>query len=127
MDRSDRDHDACERLIADAEEPICVPTPVIVELDWLARKRLGAGAFDHFLADIEQRAVRIVDLTLDDYARVRELCADYGDLPLGYVDAAVIAVVERFGERKVATLDHRHFGVVRPRHTRSLTLLPPLQ
>jgi hypothetical protein len=27
-------------------------------------------------------------------------------------------------ETKVATLDHRHFTVVRPAHTASLTLLP---
>jgi hypothetical protein len=27
-------------------------------------------------------------------------------------------------DRKVATLDHRHFGVIRPAHTRSLRLLP---
>lgn len=32
------------------------------------------------------------------------------------VDAAVIAVCERLGETKVATLDRRHFSVVRPRH-----------
>jgi predicted nucleic acid-binding protein len=45
-------------------------------------------------------------------------------LSLGFVDAAVVAVVERLGERKLATLDHRHFGSVRPRHADALTLLP---
>jgi predicted nucleic acid-binding protein len=37
-----------------------------------------------------------------------------GNLRLGVVDATVIALVERFGEEKVATLDHRHFAAVRP-------------
>jgi len=36
----------------------------------------------------------------------------------------VIALVERLGEKKVATLDHRHFATVRPRHVEALTLRP---
>lgn len=63
-------------------------------------------------------------LVTADYSRVRELCTQYNDFPLGFVDAAVVAITERLGELKLATLDHRHFRVVRPRHTASLTLLP---
>jgi predicted nucleic acid-binding protein len=44
--------------------------------------------------------------------------------PSGGVDASVIAVAERFGVERIATLDRRHFGVVRPKHTPALTLLP---
>lgn len=40
------------------------------------------------------------------------------------VDAAVFAIVERMNEPKVATLDHRHFDLLRPRHVDALTLLP---
>ena len=36
------------------------------------------------------------------------------DLPLGIVDAAVIAIAERLQVTEIATLDHRHFAVVRP-------------
>jgi uncharacterized protein len=43
---------------------------------------------------------------------------------LGGVDAGLIAVAERLGLTTIATLDHRHFGVVRPRHVDALTLLP---
>jgi uncharacterized protein len=43
--------------------------------------------------------------------------------PLGR-DASVIAVAERLDVTEVATLDRRHFTVVRPRHTTALTLLP---
>jgi predicted nucleic acid-binding protein len=65
-----------------------------------------------------------VELILEDYARVSDLLERYRDLNLGFVDAAVLAVVERLGERKLATLDHRHFATARPRHTDTLTLLP---
>jgi hypothetical protein len=47
-----------------------------------------------------------------------ELVGTYLDLPLGIVDAAVIAIAERLGLTEVATVDHRHFSVVRPRHSR---------
>ena len=48
----------------------------------------------------------------------------YRDLPLGPVDATVIAATEILGVPKVATLDHRHFSVVRPAHTKALAILP---
>ena len=40
------------------------------------------------------------------------------------MDAAVLAIVERLNEPKLATLDRRHFGMMRPRHVAGLTLLP---
>jgi predicted nucleic acid-binding protein len=42
------------------------------------------------------------------------LITTYADLPLGAVDASVVAVAERLRVRQVATLDRRHFSVVRP-------------
>lgn len=38
----------------------------------------------------------------------------YDDLPLGTVDAAVVAIAERLGADRIATLNRRHFSVVRP-------------
>ncbi len=66
----------------------------------------------------------IVDLVRADYVRIRDLLTRYADLKLGFVDAAVIAIVERLNERKLATLDHRHFGTIRPKHTDAIELLP---
>lgn len=48
----------------------------------------------------------------------------YQSLPLGTTDATVIAACERLGLTEVASLDRRHFTVVRPRHVKALTLLP---
>jgi uncharacterized protein len=45
-------------------------------------------------------------------------------MPLGAVDASVIAVAERLKLTDVATLDRRHFTVVRPNRTTALNLLP---
>lgn len=53
-----------------------------------------------------------------------ELVDIYGDLPLGTTDASVVAIAERRKLTEVATLDRRHFTVVRPAHVEMLTLLP---
>jgi uncharacterized protein len=124
MDRADADHEPCAELLASSAEQLLVPAPVIVELDWLAANRLGPAPFLAFLADLADGAIAVVDLVRADYVRARELLVRYADLKLGFVDAAIVAVVERLGERKLATLDHRHFGTIRPRHVETLELLP---
>ena len=124
MDRSDPDHLACRELLERATEPLVVPVPVLVEVESLASSRLGPMAFDAVLATVEEGGLVVHDLDRVDWGRVRWLSRTYADLPLGLVDASVIAVAERLGERTIATLDRRHFSVVRPAHVPSLALVP---
>ena len=124
MDRSDRDHATCMHLLEASGERVAVPAPVVVELDWLASQRLQPDAFLAFLSDVEDARLDIVELEVGDYPRIRELIDRYRDLPLGFVDAAVLTVVERLRETRLATLDHRHFAIVRPRHVPALRLVP---
>lgn len=124
LDRSDADHAACRALIESADEALVIPAPVLVEVDYWIQQRLHAGALVALLADIESGAYQVADLEAPDYTRVRELCDRYADADIGLVDAAVLAIVERMNEPKLATLDHRHFGLLRPRHRESIRLLP---
>lgn len=124
LDRSDRDYRACRALIEHANEPLVIPAPVLVEVDYWIHARLHPGVLVALLQDIESGAFRVEDLVPRDYSRVRELCARYADSDIGFVDAAVMAVVERLDEPKLASLDHGHFGMIRPRHVDALTLLP---
>lgn len=124
MDRSDADHERCAALVEGTSEPIVIPAPVMVEIDWLSARRLLPDAFLSLLEDIRDKRLAVEDMRIDDYERSRELIDRYRDLPLGFVDAAVLSIVERLGEAKLATLDRRHFAVVRPRHVPTLRLLP---
>lgn len=124
LDRDDADHRAARQLIAEAREPLIVPAPVLVEVDYWIHRRLHPGILVVLLDDIAAGAFLIEDLLPQDYRRVREICDRYADADVGFVDAAVLAVVERLNEPKLATLDRRHFGLLRPRHVDALRLLP---
>lgn len=124
LDRSDGDYAACRALIEASTEPLVIPLPVLVEVDYWIHERLHPGVLVSLLEDVISGAYTVDELTPGDYPRIREVCDRYADADVGFVDAAVLAVVERLGEPKLATLDHRHFRTLRPRHVDSLHLLP---
>ena len=124
LDADDPAHRRCVSLIENTDETLVVVAPTLVEVDYWIRKRLQPDVWSILVEDIAAGAYRLAHLTSDDLIRVAELERAYADLNLGMVDAAVIATCERLRETKVATLDQRHFRVVRPRHCDHLTLLP---
>lgn len=124
MVADDADHERCVPLLQSSGERRVVPTPVLVELDHLLGRELGPEAFPALLDTIKADELDLEDLTSADYERATELMRTYADLEVGFVDCAVLAVTERLGEPKLATLDHRHFGTMRPRHVEALELLP---
>ena len=124
LDAADPDHERCARLLTDADEDLVVPTLVLAELDYWCGRRLPPEAWLVFLDDLLAGVYRVEPPTGDDLARCRELQARYVDLVLGVVDASVIALAERLGEPKVATLDQRHFRAVRPAHVATFEFRP---
>ncbi len=122
LDATDPDHERCAELLAQTSERRLVPVCVLVEAEYLLRPHPPALAA--LLADFDSGAFELLDLPTRWLLRSGELVERYRDLPLGLVDATVIAATEMLGETKVATLDQRHFSVVRPAHTDALTLLP---
>lgn len=101
-----------------------MPALVVTEVVYLVATRLGVDAEVRFLGDLAAGNFTVEPVLPPDWLRIAELVAGYADLPLGTVDASVVALCERLGLGEVATLDHRHFTVVRPRHVPALTLLP---
>jgi predicted nucleic acid-binding protein len=123
LNGSDPDHSRCAALIEQAED-LVIPGAALVEIDYWLVKLGGARVWAEFIADIERGAYRVLHPTDAELIRAAELERIYDDLRLGFVDASIIALCERLGQETVATLDRRHFAVVRPRHCSSLTLVP---
>jgi uncharacterized protein len=111
-------------LLRQAEGPLLVPSPVLGEIGYLLQSRVGPQAEAAFLKSFGSDGFHIAELEGHDIRRMAELVETYMDLPLGIVDAAVIAIAERLRLTEIATLDHRHFAVVRPSHIPAFRLLP---
>lgn len=60
----------------------------------------------------------------DDIDRAAGLILQYDSLPLGFVDATVIAIAERLDVRRILTTDRTHFSVVQPLHAKRFMLSP---
>jgi uncharacterized protein len=101
-----------------------VPDLVIAESSYLIGRIMGNAAEGDFIDRLAESAMVLHGLNSADLRRIAELLRTYIDLRLGAVDAAVIATAERLGTNRIATLDRRHFTVVRPRHASHFELLP---
>jgi uncharacterized protein len=125
LDADDRHHERCRTWLVDNDEPLVVPVPVVTETCYFIERDSGPQVEADFLESFSSDgAFEMVDLQPGDWTRVAILVRTYADLPLGVVDASVIAVTERLGVTQIATLDHRHFTVVRPSHIAAFELLP---
>jgi uncharacterized protein len=130
----DHAHQACLKLLRQAQGPLLrqaqgpllVPSPVLGEIGYLLQSRVGPQAEVTFLKSFGDDGFHLAEIEDQDISRMAELVETYLDLPLGIVDAAVIAIAERLQLTEMATLEQRHFAVVRPRHVPTFTLLPGL-
>jgi predicted nucleic acid-binding protein len=123
LNTRDPDHKRCAALLAETDD-LVIPAPVLVEVDYWLLKLGGPEVWSDFVADIDRGAYRVAHTTDADLVRAAELESTYHDLDLGLVDAATLALCERMKQTTLATLDRRHFTVVKPRHCTHLTLLP---
>jgi predicted nucleic acid-binding protein len=124
LDENDADHGRCAALIASADETLVVPSPVLVELDYWLRKNATIDAWLAFADDLGSAAYTLWPADASIAVAAARLQSRFADQKLGFVDAAVFCSCQALGERKVATLDRRHFSVLRTNDGRALDLLP---
>ena len=124
VDVDDRHHGACSQLIEERGEELIVPAGVVVEVCWMLSRHVSVDLEADFLESIASGELKVGSLLLADYRRSAELVVAYRDLPLGAVDAMVVATAERLRATTVATIDRRHFSIVRPSHVPHFELVP---
>jgi predicted nucleic acid-binding protein len=123
-DRSDPAHERCRELLESHPGPLITTELVLAETGWLLDRQLGPVAEAALYRSVADGEIVVEPLSRADWTRIAELTERYSDQHLGGVDAGLIAVAERLGLTTIATLDRRHFGVVRPNHAKVLTLIP---
>ncbi|MBP5938325.1 type II toxin-antitoxin system VapC family toxin [Streptomyces acidiscabies] len=125
-DADDAYHAACVRWY-DTVHPrnLVIPAPVLAEACHLIGTRCGAQVEAAFLDALAAGDLGTVTSVMpEDIRRMAHLVRQYADLPLGGTDACVVAIAERWQTKQVATVDRRHFTVVRPSHVPAFELLP---
>ena len=124
VDRRDRSHADTIEIFERYAGRLFVPVMVIAEVMHLVGTRLGVEPEIRLLADFAAGTLIAEAVAASDWLRIGQLVERYRDLPLGTVDASVVTAAERLDVRTVATLDRRHFSVVRPAHVEAFELLP---
>jgi len=115
-------HAAARALLE--HESVIVPSSVVCEVDYMATARLGAATAQTFLEDLISGAYDLMQVDLADMQRALELMRQFGDAHVGFVDATIVALAERYRVPRILTLDRRHFGMFRPKGLGHLELLP---
>jgi len=103
---------------------VVIPVTVLPEVCYLLQTRIGPAAEHAFMRAVADGEFVTEPLEAEDVVRATALMQEYADLPLGFVDATVLATAERLGAREILTTDRRHFGVIRPLHHRTIVLVP---
>lgn len=122
-DNADPDHATCAAALT-GSSPLVTTELVVAETAYLVGRQLGAAAEAAFFRSVADGDLQVEPITPSDARRIAELIEQYADLGLGGTDASLIVIAERLNLTTIATLDRRHFSVVRPRHAQAFQLVP---
>jgi predicted nucleic acid-binding protein len=123
FDASEPDHEAVSEVFTAADALVVSPY-VVAELDYLVATRHGV---DDELAVLDELAGGAWDLAAFDeegLRRARGVIASYRDQEIGVADASIVVLAERYRTRTIASLDRRHFDVVRSLEGGHFEVLP---
>jgi predicted nucleic acid-binding protein len=124
FDRSEPDHAATAEVLTTTTEPLVVSPYVIAEVDYLVASRLGADAELAVLRELASGAWDLAAFGADDVAAAVDIIDRYADQQIGIADASNVILASRHRTRTIATLDRRHFTVLRPASGGRFTILP---
>lgn len=109
FDQDDRFHEPAVRLIRDNGDRLVTNLPVISEVTHLlGRSRRTRLEFLGWAA----AALMIDEATVGDLPRIIALLEKYRDLRPDFADASLVALCERLGTRRIASVD-RDFKIYR--------------
>jgi len=123
-DRADPRREAVREFLREEEGELVVSAQVTAEVDYLLGSRHGSVARRAFLDDLAAGRFAVACLEQEDYGTVAELERSYSDLNIGLSDCSIVVLAQRFGTRRLATFDERHFRTVRPLQGGTFEILP---
>lgn len=90
----------------------------------MVSKYLGEHVARAFLEDLTANHFTYLTVELEDIQQALEVMVQYNGVPLGLVDASLVALADRHRIQCILTLDRRHFSLIKPKNLEYLELLP---
>ncbi|GAB91020.1 PIN domain-containing protein [Gordonia rhizosphera] len=101
-------------MVIDAsDEPLIVSSYIVGELDYLVLTRHGSQIERIVLDELTSGAWELAVMSRERLSAASAIVRQYSDVPVGVADASIIVLADVYQTRTVATLDHRHFTVLR--------------
>ena len=113
FDASEPDHKAVSEVLSAADTLVVSPY-VVAELDYLVATRHGVDSELAVLDELASGAWQLAALDEQELRRARGVIASYRDQEIGLADASIVVLAERYRTRRIASLDRRHFDVLKP-------------
>ncbi len=112
FDASEPDHEAVSEVFAAADALVISPY-VVAELDYLVASSHGVADELAVLDELAGGAWHLAAFDEEELRRASGVIASYKDQEIGVADASIVVLAERYRTRTIASLDHRHFDVLR--------------
>lgn len=103
-----RHHAACAAALASDEQRVLSPF-VLAELDYLALTRQGVDAETTILAEVSSGSYDLACFDDTDIQLAAEVIERYREHKIGLADASLVVLAHRRRDRRILTLDARHF------------------
>jgi predicted nucleic acid-binding protein len=124
FDIDEPDHEAVTEILTQAVEPLVVSPYVVAEVDYLVASRLGVEAELAVLGELAGGAWDLPAIDADGLRQAQAVVERYADQRIGLADASNVVLAAEMRTRTIATLDHRHFDVLRPLSGGRFTVVP---
>ena len=124
MDRRDANHEPVREWMQVQEQELATTPLVVAELDRLVSRQGGPGAARALRGDLDSSAY-LVEWWPTAMHETIAIAKRHESMELGLTDASLLALAARLRTTALATLDERHFRVLKPTSGgEAFTLLP---
>jgi predicted nucleic acid-binding protein len=124
FDSNEPDHQAVAEAIEGTDERLVVSPYVIAELDYLVATRIGVDAELAVLRELSGGAWEVAAFGIPQLESAITVLRKYRGQRIGVADASNVVLADQYRTRTIATLDRRHFEVLRPIGGGRFTVVP---
>jgi predicted nucleic acid-binding protein len=124
FDSNEPDHQAVIEAIEGTDERLVVSPYVVAELAYLVATRVGVDAELAVLRELSGGAWEVAAFGIPKLESAITVIRRYRDQQVGVADASNVVLADQYRTRTIATLDRRHFEVLRPISGGRFTVLP---